>query len=84
MVLCEEEVAYIGDDIPDLCCMEICGFRGCPKDAADEIKAVCEFISSKNVAMVRFVNLSNGWSKHKNSYLNCFRLLSVVFACKAS
>ncbi len=42
------EVAYIGDDIPDLCCMEICGFRGCPKDAADEIKAVCEFISSKN------------------------------------
>lgn len=43
-----QEVAYVGDDIPDLNCMEICKFRGCPKDAVDEIKAVCEFVSSKN------------------------------------
>lgn len=43
-----QKVAYMGDDIPDLSCMEICKFRGCPHDAVDEIKSVCEFISSKN------------------------------------
>lgn len=42
-----QEVAYVGDDIPDLSCMEICKFRGCPQDAADEVKSICEFISSK-------------------------------------
>ena len=42
------EVAYVGDDVPDLRCMEVCGLRGCPKNASDEIKAICEFISSKN------------------------------------
>ncbi len=42
-----QEVAYVGDDIPDLTCMEICKFCGCPYDAVDEIKNVCEFISSK-------------------------------------
>lgn len=41
------QVAYIGDDINDLESMRICSLRGCPSDAADEIKNQCEFISKK-------------------------------------
>jgi len=41
-------VAYIGDDINDLECMKNCGFKGCPADAAPEIKAIADFISNKN------------------------------------
>ena len=43
-----EDIAYIGDDINDLECMELCGIVGCPADAVDEVKAVTDFISSKN------------------------------------
>lgn len=39
---------YIGDDIPDLECMSIAEKKGCPADAADEIKAVSDFISVRN------------------------------------
>ncbi len=38
---------YIGDDIPDLECMLIAEKKGCPADAADEIKAVSDFVASK-------------------------------------
>ncbi len=39
---------YIGDDIPDLECMLIAEKKGCPADAVSEIKAVSDFVSSKN------------------------------------
>ena len=45
---CLEEVAYIGDDINDLECMVYCGLKGCPKDAANEVRAIADFVSSKN------------------------------------
>ena len=45
-------VAYIGDDINDLCCMmlikEAGGKIGCPADAANKILGIADFISSKN------------------------------------
>ncbi len=45
-------IAYIGDDILDLDCMnpikENGGIVGCPADAVDEVKKVADFISSKN------------------------------------
>lgn len=43
-----ENTAYIGDDILDLQCMEIAAIKGCPHDAVDEVKKVCDFISSRN------------------------------------
>lgn len=43
-----KELAYIGDDIPDLSCMELCGFTACPKDAAIEVKEKVTYISGKN------------------------------------
>lgn len=40
-------VAYMGDDMPDLEVMQRCGFRACPADAADDIKAISMFVSIK-------------------------------------
>lgn len=40
--------AYMGDDILDIPGMKVCEAAGCPKDAVEEVKAVCDFISSKN------------------------------------
>lgn len=42
------EVAYIGDDIPDLSCMQFVGLALCPKDAVEEVRAVSHYISHKN------------------------------------
>ncbi len=46
------DVAYIGDDINDLACMESTkinkGFIGCPADAAKEVVVIADFVSSKN------------------------------------
>lgn len=38
---------YVGDDIPDLECMLVAEKKGCPADAADEVKAVSDFVASK-------------------------------------
>lgn len=42
------EVAYMGDDLPDLCVLKEVGLACCPNDAIKEVKEVCNFISSKN------------------------------------
>lgn len=46
--LCDEEILYVGDDIPDLEVMRTCGLPCCPKDAAPEVKAVARYISYAN------------------------------------
>ena len=40
-------VAYVGDDLPDLECMEIAEIAGCPKDAAIEVVQNSDFVSTK-------------------------------------
>lgn len=46
------KVAYIGDDINDLPCMQLIkgngGLIGCPADAVEEVKEWAEFISTRN------------------------------------
>lgn len=44
----EEEVLYMGDDIPDYEIMTRCGLPCCPADAAPEIKTVSKYISPLN------------------------------------
>ena len=39
-----EEVGYIGDDLPDLPCIEKVGFSGCPADAIEAIKEKASYI----------------------------------------
>lgn len=43
-----DEIAYMGDDLPDICILEKVSLKGCPADAVDEVKAAANFISSKN------------------------------------
>lgn len=43
-----EQVLYVGDDIPDYDVMRLAGVSACPADAAEEIKAVADYISHKN------------------------------------
>ena len=44
----KSEVGYIGDDINDIRPMKLCGFKACPADAADEVKEICNYVSSVN------------------------------------
>lgn len=41
----EEEILYMGDDIPDYRLMKMVGFAACPSDAATEIKEISDYIS---------------------------------------
>lgn len=40
-----DEVMFIGDDLPDIEPLELCGLAICPADAAEEVKAVCDIVS---------------------------------------
>lgn len=39
------QVLFIGDDIPDIPALKLCGIAMCPSDAIDEVKDVCDIIS---------------------------------------
>lgn len=39
------EVAYMGDDVPDLPVLEWVGMAACPSDAIPEVRAVCDYVS---------------------------------------
>lgn len=43
--LSAEEIAYMGDDIPDLPCLRIAGVSAAPYDAANEVLACVDFVS---------------------------------------
>lgn len=38
------EIAYIGDDLNDLDCMQYCGFSACPQDAVDAVKKKVKYV----------------------------------------
>ena len=44
--LSPEEVAYAGDDIPDIPVLRACGLPVAPRDAAAECKAIAKFITA--------------------------------------
>lgn len=44
----DDEVIYMGDDIPDYEIMQRCGLPCCPADADPEIKAISKYISNRN------------------------------------
>lgn len=46
--LADEEILYMGDDIPDYEVMQLCGCACCPADAAPEIKEISTYISHRN------------------------------------
>lgn len=42
------ELLYMGDDMPDVKAMMLCGLRTCPADAVSEIKSISHYISPLN------------------------------------
>ena len=44
----DEEILFVGDDIPDIEFMQVCGLPCCPADAAPEVKEVAKYISPAN------------------------------------
>ncbi|MEP2935586.1 MAG: HAD-IIIA family hydrolase [Gilvibacter sp.] len=46
--LTKDEIAYMGDDIPDIPPLKAVGLACCPQDAAQQVKAVCDYVSHKN------------------------------------
>lgn len=43
-----ENVAYMGDDLPDICILEKVGLSCCPNDAVEEVQKICKFKSKYN------------------------------------
>ena len=43
-----EQIAYMGDDLPDLGVLKRVGLSSCPKDAVDEVVKTCRFVSKKD------------------------------------
>ena len=44
--LTDEEILYMGDDLPDWEVMKRVGVAACPNNSATEIKEICQYISS--------------------------------------
>ena len=44
----KEEIAYMGDDLNDILIMKQSGLTGAPRDAANEVIQIADFISEKN------------------------------------
>lgn len=44
----KEQLLYMGDDMPDIKAMMLCGLRTCPADAIGEIKSISQYISPYN------------------------------------
>lgn len=43
-----DQIAYIGDDLNDIECIEYCGFTACPKDALEEVMTKVDYICKNN------------------------------------
>ncbi len=46
--LVDEQILFMGDDLPDYEVMSRVGVAVCPKDSAPEIKSICSYVSPKN------------------------------------
>ncbi len=42
------QVAYMGDDEPDICILEKVAIAACPNDAVDKVQNICNFKAKKN------------------------------------
>lgn len=42
--IAKDEVLYIGDDLPDLPAMQLCGIKCCPADAVVEVQNIADYI----------------------------------------
>lgn len=43
--LTPQQVCFVGDDLPDLPALAICGVAACPADAAEEVREIAHFVT---------------------------------------
>ncbi len=43
----DEEILFIGDDVPDIAVLQKCGLSVCPEDAVPEVKSIVDYVSPK-------------------------------------
>lgn len=43
-----ENIAYIGDDLNDIECIQYCGLSACPNDAVEDVKNIVNYICHNN------------------------------------
>ena len=48
MGISRPEIAYIGDDLNDLVCMQACGLRACPANAAQQVVELADYVCRRN------------------------------------
>ena len=71
----DENIIFVGDDIPDFQIMKICGLPCCPADAVPEIKAISKYISfvkgGEGVArdiLEQILKAQNLWMKDHSAF----------------
>lgn len=73
------ELAYMGDDLNDYMGMELAGFKACPSDAADEIKEIVDYISTKKGGegafrdVMQYILRQRG--QWEQAYKNCYHII---------
>ena len=45
------ETVFMGDDLPDINILQVCGLSTCPNDACPEVRSIVEYISIKDGGM---------------------------------
>jgi len=63
-----DDVAYMGDDMPDFPVLKLAGLPCCPADAAEDIKEICKYVSPVNGGLgcarellERAMKIQNNW-----------------------
>lgn len=72
----DEDILYMGDDLPDYELMKKVGLATCPNDAATDIRQICAYISPKNGGqgcvrdiLEKTLKLQNKWwSEHSHTW----------------
>lgn len=70
-----QQVAFMGDDIPDIEVLQKAGLSACPADAVQEVKDVVDYISDRRGGdccvrdvIEQTLKLQNLWNKFKGEY----------------
>ena len=64
-----EEVAYMGDDLPDLPVLRKVGLACCPADAASEVLEACDYVSPKEGGKGCVRDVVESYMKHHGLWL---------------
>ena len=76
-VLDPDEIAYMGDDYPDLAVMSLVGLAACPNDACTDVRKASEYISPENGGKGCVRDLLEQILKVQNKWYNADEIASV-------